>query len=306
MARGRKRKAGDTRSFGQFKKEQGLPPANRPISQSTAGSGYQAGGDSITNYSPKDQQKIYDFVGGKDNFIEQASGIASKYPRGTDIQKFLDRINLYNQGIMAGGTTYEDVTGLERLNLVNKGLKDESGATILSLTRPELTATPPTLSEFAKDIVGGAGSMLGAVGEKVLSGGVTGELLQFIKDKYEGGKQKLNRIVNPPGEQMKENLPKIIENPLYNITEYDPISVSDMDPSQMTAEASGIQKVYDNIKRIQDLSTQYGLDNIQIDPFNLNKGIGYENQFMFNDMPIDYGINIAPGGNFGFNLGLQY
>ena len=43
MARGRKKKSGDTRSFGQFKKEQGLPPANRNISSGTAGSGYQAG-----------------------------------------------------------------------------------------------------------------------------------------------------------------------------------------------------------------------------------------------------------------------
>ena len=306
MARGRKRKAGDTRSFGQFKKEQGLPPANRNISSGTAGSGYQAGSDSITNYSDKDQQKIYDFVGGKDKFQEEASGILQKYPRGTDVQKFLDRINLYNQGIMAGGTTYEDATGLERLNLVNKGLKDDTGATILSLTRPELTAVPPTLSEFIGDIAGGAGNMLGAVGEKVLSGGVTGELLRFIKDKYEGGKQKLNRIVNPPGEQMKENLPKIIENPLYNITQYDPIRVSDMDPSTLTAEATGIEDVFNRIRQLQNLGSQYGLDNIQVDPFNLNQGIGYQNQFMFNDTPIDYGLSIAPGGNYGFNLSFDY
>ena len=145
--------------------------------------------------------------------------------------------------------------------------------------------------------------MLGAVGEKVLSGGVTGELLQFIKDKYEGGKQKLNRMINPPDEKVNKMLN---ENPLFNLTQYDPIRVSDMDPSQMTADASGIQKVYDNIKNIQNLGSQYGLDNFQIDPFNLNKGIGYQNQFMFNDTPINYSINASPSGNFDFTLGFNY
>ena len=145
--------------------------------------------------------------------------------------------------------------------------------------------------------------MLGAVGEKVLSGGVTGELLQFIKDKYEGGKQKLNRMINPPDEKVNKMLN---ENPLFNLTQYDPIRVSDMDPSQMTADASGIQKVYDNIKNIQNLGSQYGLDNFQIDPFNLNQGIGYQNQFMFNDTPINYSINASPSGNFDFTLGFDY
>jgi len=75
MARGRKRKSGDTRSFGQFKKEQGLPPANRPISPSTAGGGYQAGADpgrgEISNYSPKDQKKYMTLPEVEINFKKQ-------------------------------------------------------------------------------------------------------------------------------------------------------------------------------------------------------------------------------------------
>ena len=131
----------------------------------------------ISNYSPKDQKKILDFVGGKDNFQKQVSEIIQKYPRGTDIDKFLDRINLYNQGIMAGGTTSTDpITGIERLNLNKLGIKDPSGATILSLTKPELTAMPPTLGEFGQDIARGAGDMLGKVAEAAMSGklGFTG------------------------------------------------------------------------------------------------------------------------------------
>ena len=316
MARGRKRKSGDTRSFGQFKKEQGLPPANRPISPSTAGGGYQAGADpgrgEISNYSPKDQKKIYDFAGGRDKFQEAASGIMQKYPRGADIDKYLDRINLYNKGIMYGGNQYKDDTGLERLNLVNKNFKDDTGGTILSLTRPELTAVPPTLGELVGDIARGGGKLLQAGADFTLGGGATGELLDFIKEKYEGSKQKLNRVINPPGEAVMENLDGILQNagannnPLFNNMSFEPIRVSEMDPSNLTAEASGIENVFNRIKQLQDFGSQYGLDNIQIDPLNLNKGIGYQNQFMFNDMPVDYGFSATPSGNFGFNLGLQY
>jgi hypothetical protein len=315
MARGRKRKFEG--SFGEFKKQQGLPPANRNISPSSAGSGYQAGADpgrgEISNYSPKDQKKIYDFAGGRDKFQEAASGIMQKYPRGADIDKYLDRINLYNKGIMYGGNESTDDTGLTRLNLNKTGLKNDAGNTILSLTRPELTAVPPTLSEFLGDIARGGGDMLGAVAENAMSGGIYGKLLNYAKDKFEGGKQKLNRFMNPPGEELKQNLDGILENvgasnsnPLFNEMTFDPIKVSDMDPSNMLADNTGVQGIYDRIKQLQDFGSKYGLDGIQVDPFNLNKGIGYENQFMFNDMPIDYGINIAPGGNFGFNLGLQY
>ena len=298
MARGRKRKAGDTRSFGQFKKEQGLPPANRPISQSTAGSGYQAGSDSITNYSPADQQKIFDFVGGKDKFIEEASGIVQKYPRGTDIQKFLDRINLYNQGIMAGGTISEDATGLERLNLVNKGVKNpETGATILSLTRPQLTAQAPTIGELVQDFGRGAGNVVGAIGEKALSGGVTGELLQFIKDKYEGGKQKLNQMINPPSEQI---------NPLFNITEFDPIKVSDMDSSRLMADNTVLDGILQNYNRIRNFGTDMGLDRFKFDPLNPDRGVDFQDTFIFNETPVDYNIGIDPSGTLRFGLGFDY
>jgi len=235
-----------------------------------------------------------------------------KYPRGADIDKYLDRINLYNKGIMYGGNQYKDDTGLERLNLVNKNFKDDTGGTILSLTRPELTAVPPTLGELVGDIARGGGKLLQAGADFTLGGGATGELLDFIKKKYEGSKQKLNRVINPPGEAVMENLDGILQNagannnPLFNNMSFEPIRVSEMDPSNLTAEASGIENVFNRIKQLQDFGSQYGLDNIQIDPLNLNKGIGYQNQFMFNDMPVDYGFSATPSGNFGFNLGLQY
>lgn len=243
-----------------------------------------------------------------------AKAIEDKYDRPANLERYFDRTRKYNEGLRAGGEEFRDDSGILRLNLVNKGITDpNTGATILSMMRPELTAVAPrNFGEFMRDVGGAAGDTLGAVGEKVLSGGVTADLLNFVKEKYEGSKQKLNRFLNPPDEQLNQNLEGILEdagasnNPLFNNMSFEPIRVSEMDPSNLTAEASGIENVFNRIKQLQDFGSQYGLDGIQVDPFNLNKGIGYQNQFMFNDMPIDYGFNIAPGGNFGFNLGLQY
>ena len=97
--------------------------------------------------------------------------INQKYPRGADIPAYREKKILYDFGKESGGTTSTDpITGIERLNLNKLGIKDASGATILSLTKPELTANPPTLSEFVQDIAKGAGNMLGGVAEAAMSG----------------------------------------------------------------------------------------------------------------------------------------
>ena len=246
-----------------------------------------------------------------------AKEIEKKYDRPADLDSYFEKVRKYDEGLRAGGKEFRDDSGILRLNLVNKGITDpNTGATILSMMRPELTAVPPrNFGEFMRDVGGAAGDMLGAVGEKVMSGGVTGDLLRFLDDKITGTGQKIKRFVSPPGEKFKGRLEGILENlessdtsgnPLFNITPYDPIRVGDMDPSTLTAEATGIEDVFNRIRQIQNLGSQYGLDNIQIDPFNLNKGIGYQNQFMYNDMPIDYGFSATPSGDFGFSLGLQY
>jgi len=214
---------------------------------------------------------------------------------------------------MAGGTISEDATGLKRLNLVNKGVKNpETGATILSLTRPQLTAQEPTIGELVQDFSRAAGSTLGQLGERALSGGVTGELLQFIKDKYEGGKQKLNRIVNPPSEKVNENLEGILENidasnnPLFNQQVFDPIRVSDMDPSTMMAEATGVENVFNKINELRNFGNEIGLDRFKFNPLNPNRGIDFEDTFMFNQTPVDYNIGIDPSGGLRFGLGFNY
>ena len=87
---------------------------------------------------------------------------------------------------------------------------------------------------------------------------------------------------------------------------FDPIRVSDMDPSNMLADNTGVQAIYDRIEQLKNLGTSYGLDNLNVDPFNLNKGIGYNNNFMFNDNPVDYNFRATPSGDLNFGLNFQY
>ena len=224
-----------------------------------------------------------------------AKSIEDKYDRPANVKEYFDRTRKYNEGLRAGGEEFRDDSGILRLNLVNKGITDpNTGATILSMMRPELTAVAPrNFGEFMRDVTGAAGDTLGAVGEKVLSGGVTGDLLKFLDDKIRGTGQKIKRFIEPPGDKIEGRLDGILENidssnPLFNVAEYEPIRVSDIDPSNLTAEATGVEDVLNRIRQLQNLGSQYGLDNIQVDPFNLNEGIGYQNQFMFNDTPINF------------------
>ena len=61
-----------------------------------------------------------------------AKAIEDKYDRPADLEKYFDRTRKYDEGLRAGGEEYRDDSGILRLNLVNKGIKDASGATILT------------------------------------------------------------------------------------------------------------------------------------------------------------------------------
>ena len=269
-----------------------------------------------------------------------------KYDRPGNLKDFMDKSDLYQQGIAAGGRLMPDGTlqmgGLRDDQGNPIVLKNAAGQTILSMSKPVVNAVAPTgiqLLGDAKRLLTGYNTLSydpNAVGTPSTTGGTivrnegilsnidplsfipgVGMAKKFIegaKGVYDfmfpkppvvnyGGNTSITVTETPINDLESSN---VSDNPLFNIRPYDPISVSDMDPSTMTAEATGIEKVYDRIKQIQDLGSQYGLDNIQIDPFNLNQGIGYQNQFMYNDMPIDYGFSATPSGDFGFNLGLRY
>jgi hypothetical protein len=249
-----------------------------------------------------------------------AGPVAEKYQRPANVEKFMKDSFDYQMGLNAGGTESTDASGITRLNLVNKGVKDDLGRTLLSMTKPYMTAMPPTLGQLAGDFGRAAGDTLGAVGEKVMSGGVTGDLLNFIKDKFEGSKQKLNRVLNPPGEKLNQNLEGILNNlessnmsgnPLFNNRSFDPIRVSDMDPSTMTADASVLDGILQNYNKIRDFGmdtySDLGLDRFRFDPFNPDKGVDFKDTFTGpNDTPVDYNFGVDGDGNIRFGFGFQY
>lgn len=135
-------------------------PSNRPTSP---GSGYTPGGDSFKNYSQKDQAMMFNQAGGKDKFIEQAIATQAKYPRSLDYQKYLDRAKQYQAAQVLGAKEFINPAGIQSLNLIGTGMKDPTGATILSMQAPTLTAQAPTFRQFMGDVGRGVSSMLGGI-----------------------------------------------------------------------------------------------------------------------------------------------
>ena len=122
----------------------------RPAGTTGPGSGYTPGGDSYKNYSQKDQQKMFQQAGGEKQFKENVANIEQKYKRSADIQRFLDRTNLFNQ-------------------FENRGdgiVKDAQGRTILSMRSPYMTAQAPTFGQLLGDMGRGIGSIFQGIAEK--------------------------------------------------------------------------------------------------------------------------------------------
>lgn len=103
-------------------------------------------------------------------------------------------------------------------------------------------------------------------------------------------------------EQFMESFPELYSgNPLFRQRNFEPVKVSDMDMSGVMASNMG-QNIIGNLQNLQNLAQQYNLNKIQFDPFNPNR-IGYKDQFMFNDTPVNYNIGI---GDQGLQGGIQF
>jgi hypothetical protein len=89
-----------------------------------------------------------------------AAPVAEKYQRPANVEKFMKDSFDYQMGLNAGGKESTDDSGITRLNLVNKGVKDDLGRTILSMQKPTMTAMPPTLSQLGGDFMRGLGSLM--------------------------------------------------------------------------------------------------------------------------------------------------
>mgnify|MGYP001199073974 CR=1 FL=1 len=78
--------------------------------------------------------------------------VGSKYLRPADKQKYAKEMQTIAEGLAAGATPFIGQDGIERLSFTNLGLKDETGATILSKQLPGVTATAPTMGQLGGDI----------------------------------------------------------------------------------------------------------------------------------------------------------
>ena len=187
------------------KKPVNQPAANQPkrVGFSDVGNkgSYTPGGDSFKNYSQKDQQTMFQQAGGKKNFLDQVANIEQKYKRSADIQRYLDRTNLYNQ-------------------FQNRGdgiVKDAQGRTILSMQSPYMTAQAPTFGQLLGDMGRGIGSIFQGIAEKgtpmmQLGKGVLGGIQNFFSNAFNPGdiggqlkaagpeaQQKYTQLMQQPG-----------------------------------------------------------------------------------------------------------
>ena len=134
-------------------------PVNQPAAQQPKRVGfsdvgnkgsYTPGGDSFKNYSQQDQQKMFQQAGGEKQFKENVANIEQKYKRSADIQRYLNRTNLFNQ-------------------FQNRGdgiVRDAQGRQILSMRSPYMTAQAPTFGQLLGDMGRGIGSIFQSIAEK--------------------------------------------------------------------------------------------------------------------------------------------
>ena len=246
----------------------------------------------------------------------QADAIQEKYKRPADLERFFEKTRLYDRGSRLGGVESIDPSGIARLNTVNLGLRDPrtadpstgyGGATVLSLTKPQLTAVAPrNFGEFVGDFGRAAGDTLGKIGEKVLGGGVTMDLLKAINDKLTKKDEPKGIAPEDVDGILKSNNIQASINPLFNQQVFDPIRVSEMDPSMLMADNTVLDGILQNINKIRNFGTDMGLDRFRFDPLNPDKGIDFKDNVMINETPVDYNIGIDPSGNLRFGLGFDY
>jgi hypothetical protein len=213
----------------------------------------------------------------------EISNINKNYQRGADIQKFVDKNIMYQTGLERGAKNFIGPDGIERLNLAGTGIKDpRTGATMLSMQTPSLTATAPTFGQFVGDVGRGLGSMIKGGFDFMTKGGITGALFQGAKDLFTQpidtakrigyGAQDMMKGYDPFTKQGVGETQKITTEPLPSMdleakmSAYeDPIKYyagkqKTSEPNVMVADAGDATQNYMNLlKNVQNLGkTPYG------------------------------------------------
>jgi hypothetical protein len=78
--------------------------------------------------------------------------IGSKYRRPADVANFVKDMSTVSDAINKGATIFQTPDGIQRVNFVGTGIKDDQGRTILSKQIPNLNATAPSLGQAGGDI----------------------------------------------------------------------------------------------------------------------------------------------------------
>ena len=184
-------------------------PVNQPAAQQPKRVGfsdvgnkgsYTPGGDSFKNYSQQDQQKMFQQAGGKDKFIDQVANIEQKYKRSADIQRYLDRTNLFNK-------------------FQNRGdgiVRDAQGRQILSMQAPYMTAQAPTFGQLLGDMSRGIGSILSGLAEKgtpmmQFGKGVLGGISNFFSNTFNPG--NIGGQLQAAGPQAQQQYAMLMQQP---------------------------------------------------------------------------------------------
>tara|TARA_R100000278_G_scaffold15602_1_gene16071 strand:+ start:542 stop:1288 length:747 start_codon:yes stop_codon:yes gene_type:complete len=115
-----------------------------------------AGNTGLATATTKQAETIQKGTGKSFKAIGQNIGeVGSKYRRPADIDKYADKVRMMNEGLEKGGKIFVGADGVERVSLMGTGVKDAQGRTVLSITKPELTAKAPTLRQLGGDIARG-------------------------------------------------------------------------------------------------------------------------------------------------------
>jgi hypothetical protein len=83
---------------------------------------------------------------------QQIEEVGSKYRRPADAANFVKDMSAISDAINKGATIFQTPDGIQRVNFVGTGIKDDQGRTILSKQIPNLNATAPSLGQAGGDI----------------------------------------------------------------------------------------------------------------------------------------------------------
>ena len=115
-----------------------------------------SGTTGLAGTTEKEAKTIKRTTGKSFNAISKNIGeIGSKYRRPADVEKYAKNLQVIEAGEVLGAKKFVGPDGVERVNMLGTGIKDEQGRTILSKTVPELTAKAPTLRQLGGDIARG-------------------------------------------------------------------------------------------------------------------------------------------------------